>query len=109
MQKVEYVGTSIDQKLNHALKCSNIMLEYSASILQLKARVKTQKYSHKKQPQNKKKNKFGHCRACITSKTKCKNMNLTSNTNYPCMGMRKAEDEMVPPQSVVVGEGSTPG
>ena len=36
-------------------------------------------------------------------------MNLTSNRNYPCMGMRKEEDEMVPPQSVVVGEGSTPG
>ena len=36
-------------------------------------------------------------------------MNLTSNTNCPCMGMRKSEDGVVPPQSVVVGEGSTPG
>ena len=35
-------------------------------------------------------------------------MNLTSNTNYPYMGMRKTEDGVVPPQSVVVGEGSTP-
>ena len=36
-------------------------------------------------------------------------MNLTSNTMYPCMGMRKTENGVVPPQSVVVGEGLTPG
>ena len=42
MQKVEYVGTSIDQKLNHAWNCSNIKVAYRASILQLKARVETQ-------------------------------------------------------------------
>ena len=28
-----------------------------------------------------------------------KKMNLTSKTNCPCMGMRKLEDGMVPPQS----------
>ena len=53
-------------------------------------------------------NEFGHCRACITSKAKCKNMNLSSKTNCPCMGMRKSGDGVVPSQSVVVGEGSTP-
>ena len=42
MQKVEYVGTSIDKKLNHAWNCSNIKVAYRASILQLKARVETQ-------------------------------------------------------------------
>ena len=47
MQKVEYVGTSIDQKLNHAWNCSNMKVAYSASIFQLKARVETQKYRHK--------------------------------------------------------------
>ena len=47
-------------------------------------------------------------RACITSKAKCKNMNLTFKKNYPYMGMRKSEDGVVPSQSVVVGEGSTP-
>ena len=36
-------------------------------------------------------------------------MNLTSKTNCPYMGMRKSEDGVVPSQSVVVGEGSTPG
>ena len=42
MYKVEYAGTSIDQKLNHAWNCSNIKVAYRASILQLKARVETQ-------------------------------------------------------------------
>ena len=42
MQEVEYVGTSVDQKLNHAWNCSNIKVAYRASILQLKARVETQ-------------------------------------------------------------------
>ena len=32
MFKVEYVGTSIDQKLNHAWNCSNIKVTYRASI-----------------------------------------------------------------------------
>ena len=36
-------------------------------------------------------------------------MNLISKTNCPYMGMRKSEDGVVPSQSVVVGEGSTPG
>ena len=40
--KVEYAGTLIDQKLNHAWNCSKIMVAYSASIFQLKARVETQ-------------------------------------------------------------------
>ena len=40
MFKVEYAGTSIDQKLNHAWNCSKVT--YRASIFQLKARVKTQ-------------------------------------------------------------------
>ena len=42
MFKVEYAGTSIDQKLNHAWNCSNIKVGYRASILQLKVRVETQ-------------------------------------------------------------------
>ena len=42
MFKVEYVGTSIDQKLNHAWNCSNIKVTYMASMFQLKARVETQ-------------------------------------------------------------------
>ena len=42
MFKVEYAGTSIDQKLNHAWKCSIIKVTYRASIFQLKARVETQ-------------------------------------------------------------------
>ena len=42
MFKVEYAGTSIDQKLNHAWNCSNIKVTYRASIFQLKARVETQ-------------------------------------------------------------------
>ena len=42
MFKVEYVGTSIDQKLNHAWNCSIIKVTYKASIFQLKARVETQ-------------------------------------------------------------------
>ena len=42
MFKVEYSGTSIDQKLIHAWNCSIIKVTYRASILQLKARVETQ-------------------------------------------------------------------
>ena len=42
MFKVEYAGTSIDQKLTHARNCSIIKVTYRASILQLKARVETQ-------------------------------------------------------------------
>ena len=42
MFRVEYVGTSIDQKLNHAWNCPMIKVTYRASILQLKARVETQ-------------------------------------------------------------------
>ena len=38
--KVEYVGTSIDKKLNHALNLLQHLVAYRASILQLKARVK---------------------------------------------------------------------
>ena len=41
MFKVEYAGTSIDQKLNHAWNCSNIKVTYRASIFQLQARVET--------------------------------------------------------------------
>ena len=40
--RVEYAGTSIDQKLNHAWNCPIIKVTYRASILQLKARVETQ-------------------------------------------------------------------
>ena len=40
--KVEYAGTPIDQKLNHAWNCSIIKVRYRASIFQLKARVETQ-------------------------------------------------------------------
>ena len=39
---VEYAGTSIAQKLNHAWNCSIIKVTYRASIFQLKARVETQ-------------------------------------------------------------------
>ena len=42
MYKVEYIGTSIDQKLNPAWNCSNIKEAYRASIPQLKARVEIQ-------------------------------------------------------------------
>ena len=42
MFKVEYAGTSIDQKLNHAWNCSIIKVTYRASIFQLMARVETQ-------------------------------------------------------------------
>ena len=42
MFKVEYAGTSIDQKLNHAWNCSIIKVTYMDSILQLKVRVETQ-------------------------------------------------------------------
>ena len=47
MFKVEYAGTSIDQKLNHAWNCSNIKVTYRASIFQLRARVETQKCRNK--------------------------------------------------------------
>ena len=57
--KVEYVGTSIDQKLNHAWNCSIIKVTYRASIFQLKARVETQNYSHKKLFKNSRKMIFG--------------------------------------------------
>ena len=33
MFKVEYAGTSNDQKLNHAWNCSNVKVAYMASIL----------------------------------------------------------------------------
>ena len=42
MFKVEYTGTSIDQKLIHAWNCSIIKVTYRASIFQLKARAETQ-------------------------------------------------------------------
>ena len=42
MFKVEYAGTFIDQKLNHAWNCSGIKVRYRASIFQLKARLETQ-------------------------------------------------------------------
>ena len=42
MFKVEYTGTSIDQKLNHAWNYSIIKVTYRTLILQLKARVETQ-------------------------------------------------------------------
>ena len=42
MFKVEYAGTSIDQKLNHAWNFSIIKVTHRASIFQLKARVETQ-------------------------------------------------------------------
>ena len=42
MFKVEYAGTSIDQKLNHAWNCSIIKVTHRATIFQLKARVETQ-------------------------------------------------------------------
>ena len=59
MFKVEYAGTSIDQKLNHAWNCSIIKVTYRASIFQLKARVETQNYSHKKLFKNSRKMIFG--------------------------------------------------
>ena len=59
MFKVEYAGTSIDQKLNHAWNCSNIKVTYRASISQLKARVETQNYSHKNLFKNSRKMIFG--------------------------------------------------
>ena len=34
-------------------------------------------------------------------------MNITFNKDYPSTGMRKLEDGMIPPQSVVVEEGSS--
>ena len=59
MFKVEYAGTSIDHKLNHAWNCSNIKITYRASIFKLKVRVETQNYSHKKIFQNSRKMIFG--------------------------------------------------
>ena len=52
MFKVEYARTSIDEKLNHAWNCSIIKVTHRASIFQLKARVETQKWRHKKQFKN---------------------------------------------------------
>ena len=46
MFKVEYAGTSIDQKLNHAWNCSIIKVTHRASIFQLKAGVETQQKDH---------------------------------------------------------------
>ena len=48
MFKVEYAGTSIDSKLNHAWNGSIIKVTYRASILQPKARVETQNVGTKK-------------------------------------------------------------
>ena len=42
MLKVEYAGTSFDQKLIHAWSCCIIKVTHRASISQLKARVETQ-------------------------------------------------------------------
>ena len=42
MFKVEYVETSIDQKLNHAWNCPIIKVTYGVSIFHLKAGVDTQ-------------------------------------------------------------------
>ena len=47
MLKVEYTGTSIDQKLIHVWNCSIIKVTYRASVFQLKARVETQNVSTK--------------------------------------------------------------
>ena len=41
MFNVEYAGTSIYQKLNHAWNCPIIKVTYMASIFQLKERVDT--------------------------------------------------------------------
>ena len=46
MFKVEYTGTSIDQKLIHVWNCSIIKVTYRASIFQLKARAETQQKEH---------------------------------------------------------------
>ena len=48
MLKVDYAGTSIDKKLNHAWNCSIINVTHKASIFQLKARVETQNVGTKK-------------------------------------------------------------
>ena len=48
MFKVEYVGTSFDQKLNHARNCSIIKVTHRASIFQLKARAETQNVDAKR-------------------------------------------------------------
>ena len=48
MFKVEYAGTSIDQKLNHAWNRSIIKVTYRPSIYQLKERVETQDEGTKK-------------------------------------------------------------
>ena len=69
MFKVKNAETSIDQKLNHTWNCSNIEVIYRASIFQLKAREDTQN-GDTKVILKLKKNEVGHCRICITSKTK---------------------------------------
>ena len=48
MLKVDYAGTSIDQKLNHAWNCSIIKVTHRASIFQLKTSVETQNVGTKK-------------------------------------------------------------
>ena len=47
MFKVEYAGTSIEQKLNHAWNCSIIKVTYKASILQLKGKSRNTKCRNK--------------------------------------------------------------
>ena len=42
MFRVEYAGTSINQKLTHAWNCSNIKVTTIASFFQFKGRVETQ-------------------------------------------------------------------
>ena len=59
MYKVEYAGTSIDQKLNHAWNYSSIMVTYRALILQLKARVETQNIGTKSNLKIKEKTNLG--------------------------------------------------
>ena len=53
MFKVEYAGTTIDQRLNHAWNCSIIKVTYRASIFQLKPRVETQSVKAQKKMQSK--------------------------------------------------------
>ena len=82
------------------------MVTYKASIPQLKARVETQKYRHKSNLKIKEKKNFGHCRACITSKTK-----FQKYENYLCLtqhGNEKARGWNGTSSNMVVGEGSSP-
>ena len=69
MLKVDYAGTSIDQKLNHAWNFSITKVTHRASIFQLKAREETQNVGTKKMIcKSYEKQSVG--RTCITSKTK---------------------------------------